>query len=149
MIHGLGGQLGNFTYSLVDRLAGEFRVVAVDRPGSGYSTRSAAAPAGLRAQAKTLAKVIRALNLGRPVIVGHSLGGAVALALALDHSDCVGGLALIAPLTQVTRTPPPGFRGLAIASPLVRRIAASPLATPASMLMSGPGLKQGFAPEKV
>src|SRR5579863_10522110 len=39
LIHGLGGQLRNFTYALVGRLANEFRVIAVDRPGSGYSTR--------------------------------------------------------------------------------------------------------------
>jgi alpha-beta hydrolase superfamily lysophospholipase len=33
MIHGLGGQLRNFTHSLLDRLADEFRVVVIDRPG--------------------------------------------------------------------------------------------------------------------
>ena len=32
LIHGLGGQLRNFTYALVDRLSSEFRVIAVDRP---------------------------------------------------------------------------------------------------------------------
>ena len=36
MIHGLGGQLGNFTHSLVGCLRPGFRVVAFDRPGSGY-----------------------------------------------------------------------------------------------------------------
>ncbi len=44
LIHGLGGQLRNFTYALVGRLSDEFRVIAVDRPGSGYSTR----PSGRR-----------------------------------------------------------------------------------------------------
>src|ERR1700680_5205744 len=39
MIHGLGGTLWNYTYALVDKLSGEFRVIAVDRPGSGYSVR--------------------------------------------------------------------------------------------------------------
>jgi pimeloyl-ACP methyl ester carboxylesterase len=149
MIHGLAGQLGNFTHSLVGRLAGEFRVIAVDRPGSGYSTRPAGAPAGPRAQAKTLAKVIRALNLERPLIVGHSLGGAVALAIALDHPDCVSGLALIAPLTRAMRKPPVVFRGLAVASPLVRRLVAWTLATPASMLTADWALKEVFAPEMV
>jgi pimeloyl-ACP methyl ester carboxylesterase len=43
-----------------------------------------------------VAKVIQALHLNRPLLVGHSLGGAVALATALDHPECVGGLALIA-----------------------------------------------------
>ena len=38
MIHGLAGNLRNYTYALVDRLTNDFRVIAVDRPGSGYSS---------------------------------------------------------------------------------------------------------------
>jgi pimeloyl-ACP methyl ester carboxylesterase len=148
LIHGLCGQMGNYTYALVDRLARDFRVVAVDRPGSGYSTRPADADASLRAQARALAKVIRALNLDRPVIVGHSMGGAIALAIALDYPECVSGLALIAPLTQVIKTPPAPFRSLAIRSPLVRGIGAWTLATPLTMLTADRVIKQVFAPEK-
>ena len=149
LIHGLEGQMGNFTHSLVDRLAGEFRVVAFDRPGSGYSTRSAKSPAGVRAQAATLARVIRAIKLERPVIVGHSLGGAVALAIALDEPDCASALALIAPLTQPVAIPPLVFRGLAIRSLFIRRFVAWTLATPASLLARDLALKQVFAPEPV
>jgi hypothetical protein len=39
MIHGLGGQMLNFNYGLVDRLAEAFRVIVISRPGAGYSTR--------------------------------------------------------------------------------------------------------------
>jgi pimeloyl-ACP methyl ester carboxylesterase len=148
LIHGLSGQMGNFAYALVDLLAREFRVVAVDRPGSGYSTRPADADASLRAQARALAKVIRALDLDRPLIVGHSMGGAIALAIALDNPELVSGLALIAPLTQVVKTPPEPFRGLVIRSRLVRSIVAWTLATPLTMLTADRVLKQLFAPEK-
>jgi pimeloyl-ACP methyl ester carboxylesterase len=148
LIHGLSGQMGNFTYALVGRLASEFRVVAVDRPGSGYSTRAADADASLRAQGRALAKVIRALNLDRPLIVGHSMGGAIALAIALDNPECVSGLALIAPLTEVVKTPPAAFRGLAIPSSLVRWIIAWTLAAPLAMLAADRVIKQVFAPEK-
>jgi len=148
LIHGLSGQMGNFTYALVGRLAREFRVVAVDRPGSGYSTRPADADASLRAQGRALAKVIRALNLERPLIVGHSMGGAIALAIALDSPECVSALALIAPLTEVVKTPPAPFRGLAIASRFVRWIVAWTLATPLAMLAADRVIKEVFAPEK-
>ena len=148
LIHGLSGQMGNFTYALVGCLASEFRVVAVDRPGSGYSTRPADADASLRAQGRALAKVIRALNLDRPLIVGHSMGGAIALAIALDNPECVSGLALIAPLTEVVKTPPAPFRGLAIPSRFVRWIVAWTLATPLTMLAADRVIKQVFAPEK-
>ena len=147
MIHGLGGQLGNFTHSLVDRLCKDFRIVAVDRPGSGYSTRSAKSSAGVRAQAERLAKAIRVLKLERPLIVGHSLGGAVALAIALDHPDCASALALIAPWTHPVASPPMVFRALAIRSPLLRRVVAWTLATPASLLARNLAINEVFAPE--
>ncbi len=147
MIHGLSGQMGNFTHSLVDRLSADFRVVAFDRPGSGYSTRRAAAPAGVRAQAETLAKAIRKLEIKNPVIVGHSLGGAVALAIALDHPDCVGALALISPATHPVASTPLVFRGLLLGARPLRRLVAWTLATPAALLGRHWGTAEVFAPE--
>jgi pimeloyl-ACP methyl ester carboxylesterase len=149
LIHGLGGQLENFTYALVGRLAKEFRVIAVDRPGSGYSTRPTSADPRLRAQGALLAKVIGALKLDRPLVVGHSLGGAIALALGLDHPECASGLALIAPVTQVVETTPAPFRGADIKSPLLRWIVAWTAATPAGILGADRVLKAVFAPERV
>src|SRR5260221_7236007 len=75
MIHGLGGTLRNYTYALVDKLSGEFRVIAVDRPGSGYSVRPDDARARVGAQADTLAKFWRALELNQPLLLGHWLVG--------------------------------------------------------------------------
>ena len=147
LIHGLSGQIGNFTHSLVGRLCGDFRVVAFDRPGSGYSTRLLDAPAGVRAQAATLAKAIHALKLERPVIVGHSLGGSIALAIALDHPDCASALALISPATHPMAMPPLLFRGLAVRSPMLRRFVACTLATPAGLVGRNWGNRQVFAPE--
>lgn len=97
LIHGLSGQMGNFAHSLIPRLTRDFRVVAFDRPGSGYSSRSAGSPAGLEAQAAALAKAMRRLKLDKPVVVGHSLGGAVALQYALSWPETLRGLGLVAP----------------------------------------------------
>jgi pimeloyl-ACP methyl ester carboxylesterase len=149
LIHGLGGQLGNFNYALVGRLAKEFRVIAVDRPGSGYSTRPAGADPRLRAQGELMAKAIGALKLDRPLVVGHSLGGAISLAIGLDHPECASGLALIAPVTQVVETVPAPFRGLDIKSRLVRRIVAWTLATPLGIIGADRVLGQVFGPERV
>ncbi len=149
MIHGLAGTLLHFDYALAGRLAGEFRVILVDRPGSGYSTRAYGADATVTAQAKAIAELIRALNLQRPLVVGHSLGGAVALALALDWPDCVGALALIAPLTHMQEEAPKMFRGLVIRSRLARELFAWTLATPLAMLVMSAALKAVFAPEAV
>jgi len=57
LVHGLAGQLRHFTYGIVDLLASRYRVVAVDRPGSGYSVRVQGSSAALGAQADVLAAV--------------------------------------------------------------------------------------------
>ena len=144
LIHGLGGQLGHFAHSLVGRLTDDFRVVAFDRPGSGYSSP---VPGGIAEQAAILAGAIRVLKLGKPLIVGHSLGGAVALALALDEPDCVGGLALIAPATHRIEKAPALFRSLAIRSPLMRRLFAWTAAGPAALVAQFVFFRAAFAPE--
>lgn len=106
LVHGLGGNALTFTHSLVTQLAHEFRVIVVERPGSGYSRRAAGAAARPIAQAETVAAFIRTLSLDRPVLVGHSLGGAISLATAVAHLSLVRALALIAPLTMLQNKPP-------------------------------------------
>src|SRR5271154_7493982 len=54
LVHGLAGQMGDFTYGVVDLLATQYRVAAVDRPGSGYSVRAPGGSASLYAQAEAL-----------------------------------------------------------------------------------------------
>jgi pimeloyl-ACP methyl ester carboxylesterase len=149
LIHGLTGQMLNFTHSLLDRLKDDFRVVILDRPGSGYSTRPAGAAATLTAQAQIISRFCDVLRLGRPLVVGHSLGGAIALTLALNHPKQVGGLALLAPATQRLDHVPPPFNRLLIASPLLRRIIAWTLATPVSIRNSAQTLTLLFGPEPV
>jgi pimeloyl-ACP methyl ester carboxylesterase len=149
MVHGLAGQLGDFTYAVVDLLAPQYRVVAVDRPGSGYSVRAPGASAGLSAQADAMAALIDALKLGRPLVVGHSFGAAVALALAQRHPERVAGLALAAPLTHSVDCVPAPFRGLQIEWPWLRALVGWTLATPANLLGRGAVLRFVFAPEDV
>lgn len=147
MIHGLGGNLLHFGYAMADKLAADYRVILVDRPGAGYSTRPDDAPATLTAQAKAIATLIRRLGLKQPLVVGHSLGGALSLAIALDHPDCAGGLALLAPLTHAREDVPEVFQGLVIASPLLRKAIAWTVATPLGIRRGPAVLKEVFAPE--
>ena len=149
LVHGLGGNARHYTHSLVERLAHEFRVIVIDRPGSGYSTRAAGAEAGPIAQAETVAAFIRALGLDRPVLVGHSLGGAIALATAVAHPSQVRALALIAPLTMLPDTPPAVFQGLMVKSPLARTVISWTLATPLAMARRDVLLGAIFGPEAV
>lgn len=147
MVHGLMGQLRNFSHSLAERLTGDCRVILVDRPGWGHSALDDARP-GIAAQAKMLAALIEQLALDRPLVVGHSLGGAVALALGIERPELIRGLALIAPLSQrVDRVPKP-FLGL-LAPPPVRGAIAWLVAVPAGTLSARKTAKAVFAPDPV
>jgi pimeloyl-ACP methyl ester carboxylesterase len=149
MVHGLGGNAHNFLHSLVARLDTSYRVVVMERPGSGYSTRAAGAAAGPIAQADTVAAFIRALKLDRPVLVGHSLGGAISLATAVAHPTLVRALALIAPLTRTQDAPPDVFKALFIQSALVRTIVGWTFATPLGMIRRSAMLNVIFGPDPV
>jgi pimeloyl-ACP methyl ester carboxylesterase len=148
LVHGLGGNLRNF-YALVDRLAATCRVVAVDRPGSGYSTMISGAHPALRAQARIIARFCGKLGLDRALLVGHSLGGALSLALALDHPDCAGALVLISTLSHVQHERPAIFKALEIHSPTLRWLIAWTLMAPLGTLSHHATLEAVFAPESV
>ena len=149
MIHGLGGNLRHFSYGMVDALAGQFRVIAVDRPGAGWSERKPGASAALGAQADAMAALIDQLQLReKPVVIGHSLGGAVSLALAQRHPEKVAGLALIAPLTHAPSRVSSAFKGLMVPH-WARAPIAWTLAVPASIAKREEVLGEVFGPEAI
>ena len=82
----------------VPGLAEHFRVVAVDRPGHGFSLRPRGQAADLWEQAQQIRAAVRQLGLHRPVILGHSFGAAVALAYGMLHPDEIAGVVAIAPI---------------------------------------------------
>ncbi len=103
VIHGASGSLRDATFRLVGQLEKNHRVIAVDRPGMGWSERppgyggvwnTAAEPPAL--QARLLQRATDTLGVTNPVVVGHSYGGAVALAWALERPDQTAGLVLLA-----------------------------------------------------
>jgi pimeloyl-ACP methyl ester carboxylesterase len=116
LIHGLLGSTYDFEAGLTDVLAQRYRVVAFDRPGNGYSKAPPSDGHTPIGQAYLLHEAIGRLGLERPVLVGYSLGAAVAVAYAeLFPADVaavvtVGGHVLpyrlpAARLARVLRTP--------------------------------------------
>ena len=92
-LHGLGGSQA--TWQLVlGELADRYRVVAVDLPGHGQSS-AGEADYSVGGHAAAVAEAIRAKRIRSATVVGHSLGGAIGIALALDHPELVTGLVLI------------------------------------------------------
>ena len=132
---------------LADAFTPTQRVIAYDRPGMGYSGRSSGAHM-LAAQARVAARVIESTGGAPALVVGHSLGAAVSLRLALDFPHLVRGLVLIAPAgmphlkarawwTRLSATPVLGDAFCTLVVPWMAPIAV------------GPGLANNFWPASV
>jgi abhydrolase domain-containing protein 6 len=79
-------------------LSDHFHVVIPDLPGWGDSSRNEGGDYGVAAQAARLQSFVDALRIQRFLLVGHSMGGAIAGVYAADHPDRAAALALVAPL---------------------------------------------------
>jgi len=136
LLHGNGAAVEDFTSAgLVDLLARGHRVVAIDRPGFGYSDRPRDRSWTAETQAELLERAFAQLGVDRPVVVGHSWGALVALALAARARTDLRGLVLIAGYYYPVRRadvamvaplalPIVGDAARAVLGPLIGRMAA-------------------------
>ena len=100
LIHGASGNTRDFTFDLARRLTARFRVIVFDRPGLGWSDAAGEAGISPQGQAEILREAARHLGVQRPVIVGHSYGGAVAMAWALQEPEATAALVLLGGATM-------------------------------------------------
>lgn len=147
LIHGIAAQLQHWTYAVAERLAEDFHVIALDRPGCGYSERERDELAALPEQARMIWEFLDARGVEKPVLAGHSLGGALSLAMALQRPEGAGALALVAPLTHYQSEVDPIFKGLDIRSKTLRRVIAHTIAGPMGRATAGKVIAHAFAPE--
>ncbi len=126
LIHGASGNLRDFSFDLMDRLSDRYRVTAFDRPGLGYSDRLDRDGATIFEQADLLADAAMALGIENPVVLGHSYGGAVALAWATRHRDGPAALVLLAAASHPWDTPLSTYYKV-LSHPLGQRLAVPAL----------------------
>lgn len=105
LIHGASGNVRDMTYSLAPRLADRYRVIVIDRPGLGYTDLIGPAGSGLAAQAELLMKTARILGAEKPIVMGQSYGGAVALSWAAQFPDSIAALVPVASVSNPWTTP--------------------------------------------
>ncbi len=96
-IHGAPGSWSAFIdYLKNDDLAARANLMSVDRPGYGYSNFGEPV-VSLCEQAYFIEEVVKKHSKDQIILVGHSLGGPVAVKLAMDYPELVDGLVLVAP----------------------------------------------------
>lgn len=146
LIHGAGCNLEDMRLALGERLAARHRVILVDRAGLGWSTRQGRHGSSPAYQAAMLREVLDRLAVERAAVVGHSWGGALAAAFALDHPERTAALVLLAPplyplLRHMT------WLYTLFALPVAGWLYARTLALPLSLPFIGMALGSAFLPQ--
>ncbi len=96
LLHGLIAT-GETFGSLISELPASRRIVALDLPGAGFSARNLHADVSFGGMARVVSGFMEAVGLQRPVLLGHSHGGAVSLRLVVEQPELVSALVLLAP----------------------------------------------------
>ena len=98
LIHGASSNLEAMRRPLGDMLAQNHRVILIDRPGHGWSTRASATDSTPAIQGRMIDEALGKLGVGRAIFVVHSWAGALGALMALDYPQRVAGLVMLAPV---------------------------------------------------
>jgi pimeloyl-ACP methyl ester carboxylesterase len=147
LIHGASGNLEDLRLAIGRRLAASRRVILLDRPGHGWSERQGGvADASPARQAALIAAALDRIGIARFVLLGHSLGGAVASALALAFPTRVAGLVLLAPVTHPWKGGLTWYNAV-LSTPVLGPVFAHTIAVPLALLLLKRGVASVFAPQ--
>jgi len=95
LIHGYGGDANNWLFNQ-GKIGETHRVIALDLPGHGHSTKTIK-QGSIKGLANVVSSFLDALGIEKAHFVGHSMGAAVAVQYALNHSHRAASLTLICP----------------------------------------------------
>jgi pimeloyl-ACP methyl ester carboxylesterase len=121
LLHGIGASTFSFR-RLIPHLAAHFRVLALDMKGFGFSERTAVGDYSLLAHARLARDFLDAVGIEQAFVLGHSLGGAVAMHLAVVFPERVRRLVLVSSASD--RETRRGIRGARLLRPFLPVVAA-------------------------
>jgi pimeloyl-ACP methyl ester carboxylesterase len=131
LLHGLGASMYSWRKNIAPVVAAGYRVIAFDNRGFGFSDKPATGYDNASYARLTLA-LLDSLHLPDAVLIGHSMGGAIAAEVAIAHPERVRGLVLI------------GSAGLGAREPLLFRVGRWPLVGPALFAFRSRGFTERF-----
>lgn len=145
MLHGASSNL-RAMQPLGERIAKTRRVILIDRPGHGWSTRERVEDSTPAIQGRMIVETLTRLGVDRAIVVAHSWAGALALRIALDHPDRVAGLVLLAPVAYPWRGGAGRYNDV-ISTPLIGPLLAHTITLPLGLLVASSGASGVFAPQ--
>ncbi len=151
IIGGRGGKVQDFTLSpLLPLLMAQYQVIALDRPGLGYSERPHSGIPDAAAQARLIHGALVELDLNKPILVGQSWGGAIALQYAIDYPGDLSGVVLLGAAPYPRERPPQDVFNRIVRIPVIGNLALQTVYVPIGHYFVAPALlKQSvdyFAP---
>jgi pimeloyl-ACP methyl ester carboxylesterase len=146
MIHGASSNLEAMRQPLGVRLARNHRVILIDRPGHGWSTRARLEDSTPAIQAAMIAEALQQLGIGPAIFVVHSWSGALGARMALDNPQIVAGLVMLAPVAY----PWPGGVGWynrLLTTPVIGPLLAHTVTLPLGYFRTEAGVRNAFLPQ--
>src|SRR6266704_7035722 len=146
MIHGASSNLEVMRQPLGEMLARNHRVILIDRPGHGWSTRARLEDSTPAIQARMIDEALEKLGVGRAILVVHSWSGALGARMALDYPRRVAGLVMLAPVAY----PWPGGVGWynkVVTTPVIGPLLAYTITLPLGFLLTESGSRGVFLPQ--
>ena len=146
MLHGASSNLEVMRQPVGERLARDHRVILIDRPGHGWSTRARLEDSTPEIQGRMIAEALAKLGVSKAIFVVHSWSGALGARMALDDPDRVAGVVMLAPVAY----PWPGGVGRynkIVAMPVIGQLLAYTITLPLGTFLVGPGAAGVFFPQ--
>lgn len=146
MLHGASSNLEVMRQPVGERLARKHRVILIDRPGHGWSTRLRLEDSTPEIQGRMIEEALAKLGASRAIFVVHSWSGALGARIALDYPQAVAGLVMLAPVAY----PWPGGVGRynkVIATPVIGPLLAHTITLPLGLLLAEQGARGVFLPQ--
>jgi pimeloyl-ACP methyl ester carboxylesterase len=145
LLHGASSNM-EVMRPLAERLAGKHRVILIDRPGHGFSTRERMEDSTPKVQARMIVEALDKLGTPPAIIVVHSLGGAIGARMALDYPSRIAGLVMLAPVTHPWRGGV-GWYNKLVTKPVIGPLLAYTITLPLGLLVTQSGARGVFLPQ--
>ena len=146
MIHGASSNLETMRQPLGDMLAKNHRVILIDRPGHGWSTRERLSDSTPELQARMIDEALQKLGVNKAIFVVHSWAGALGARMALDYPARTAGLVMLAPVAYPWRGDV-GWYNKAVTTPVIGQLLAYTITLPLGYFLTDAGARNVFLPQ--